>query len=479
EIWRLFNVNKHGGLVSDPCPSVSGKEPESYWINHQFLGLMDMMRTRAEQFKKEQLFCLWLLYKPLIVLTKADAVKDLLIGFKMNDKSWLYDRLESLMGTGLITSKGTKWKSRRRLLLPCFHSNILRNFLTAFNERAQKLITSLQGETKKDFTIIENPIKTCALEILFETIFGVEMNASEKEFSDYIGSFNKFADLFIKSRFIPWQWSSILFWNSKSGKEYKYHCQVMQQLTKKIIREKRECYLTGETDTHDGKKKALMDLLMQKHFETEELGEEDIREEVDTFAIAGHETTATSIVWALFLIGLYPNVQAKLNEEINQIFGTDAQRHVTERDLQDLQYLDCVLKESNRLYTTVPIIVRQAKEDTALCGYVIPKGTSVAVLTYFLHRDENVFPDPDAFKPERFQPENITNIPPCAYIPFSVGPRKCIGYKFAEMEMKVIMCSILRNFTIESLDERSKIRPQMKGTLQPSTPIRIRIRPIS
>ncbi|GBN56794.1 Cytochrome P450 4V2, partial [Araneus ventricosus] len=441
--------------------------------------LMDTLRKRVEQFNKEQLFCVWVLYEPIIVLIKVDAVQEMLMGVKMNDKSWLYNRLHHLIGSGLITSKGDKWKSRRRLLMPCFHTNMLRRFLTNFNEGAQKLVTSLQEETKNDFTFIANPIKLCALEIIFETIFGVKMNASENKFSEYIYSLNRITDLFMKSVFTPWQWPSIIFWNSKSGKEYKHHCQVLQQFTRKIIREKKECYLRGETDTRQGKQKALMDLLLQKHFETQELSEEDIREEVDTFTAAGYETTATSIVWALYLIGLYPDVQAKLHEEIDQIFEKDTERHVTERDLQDLQYLDCVLKESNRLYSTVPIFVRQANEDTTVCGYTIPKGTSCAVLTYFLHRDEEVFPDPDAFKPERFLPENISNIPTCAYIPFAAGPRKCIGYKFAEMEMKIIVSSILRNFTIESLDERSKIQPLLKVTLQPSTPIRIRIRPIS
>ncbi|CAL1299469.1 unnamed protein product [Larinioides sclopetarius] len=200
---------------------------------------MDMISKKVELFNKEELFCTWILYEPFIMLCKADAVQDLLMGFKMNDKSWVYDRLECVMGTGLITSKGEKWKQRRRLLMPCFHYNILKSFLTAFNEGALRLVALLQEETKKDFTLIENPIKICALEILLETLFGVKMNASKNEFSDYIHSLNRCADLFMKSRFTPWQWLPILFWNSKSGKEYKFHCQVMQDFTRKA------CHLYG------------------------------------------------------------------------------------------------------------------------------------------------------------------------------------------------------------------------------------------
>ncbi|GBO32589.1 Cytochrome P450 4V2 [Araneus ventricosus] len=189
-----------------------------------------------------------------------------------------------------------------------------------------------------------------------------------------------------------------------------------------------------------------------------------------------HETVANASMWALYLIGLYPEVQAKMHNEIDQIFGEDLERHVTEKDLVDLQYLDCVLKECSRLYPTIPIFAREAKEDIKICGYTIPKGTTCVIPPYFLHRDEDVFPDPEKFDPDRFSPENSASIPECAYIPFSVGPRNCIGFKYAETELKIMICSLLRNFTIESLDPRHEIVPIMNVTLGSLTPIRTRIR---
>ncbi|GBM28362.1 Cytochrome P450 4c3 [Araneus ventricosus] len=191
----------------------------------------------------------------------------------------------------------------------------------------------------------------------------------------------------------------------------------------------------------------------------------------------GHETVSAAIAWALYLIGLHSDVQTKLHEEMDKVFGEDTEQPASERNLSDLQYLDCVLKETNRLYPTAPVFGREIQEDTNISGHIIPKGTTCAVVTYFLHRDEEVFPDAEIFDPERFSLENCIKIPEYAYIPFSAGPRNCIGQRFAMMEIKVIISSILRNFSIESLDTRDEVKPFIFITLHPSPPIRIRIRP--
>ncbi|GFS92992.1 cytochrome P450 4V2 [Nephila pilipes] len=214
---------------------------------------------------------------------------------------------------------------------------------------------------------------------------------------------------------------------------YKPHVFFVKAEAVKVIQEKKKQYLRGNKENATEKRKAFMHLLLERHFETQEFSEEDICEEVNTFVAAGHDTVAITIAWALYLIGLYPDVQTKIHEELDRIFGTDEKRDVTERDLNDLEYLDCVLKETNRIYTAVPIISRYLQKDTKICGYTIPKGSICAVLIYFLHRDKDVFPEPEKFDPDRFLPENSAKIPEYGYIPFSAGPRNYIGQKFAVM----------------------------------------------
>ncbi|GBM55802.1 Cytochrome P450 4c3 [Araneus ventricosus] len=219
----------------------------------------------------------------------------------------------------------------------------------------------------------------------------------------------------------------------------------------------------------------MLDLLLEKHCVSQELSEEDIREQVDLFLIAGHETLGTTISWALFLLGHHPEVQAKIHDEVDRVFGDDLDRPVTEDDFKDLQYLECVLKETLRLYPGIPIFAREAPEDIDINGYPIPKGAACIIFTYSLHRDEDVFPDPEKFDPDRFSPENIVNIPEFAYIPFSAGPRNCIGYKFAEMELRVILSWIMRNFTVKSLDPMDKVKPILNIGIHSNAEIRIRI----
>ncbi|GFR08849.1 cytochrome P450 4V2 [Trichonephila clavata] len=437
---------------------------------------MQFLKERTVQFQQEQLFCLWFFYEPFICFVKAEAVKQLLSKGKVkNEKSWHYDFMKLLLGEGLITSSMEKWKPRRKLLTPCFHIDILREHLTVFNERSQNLVEHLRQETNKEFTYIGPPLVLTSIDIIYETMLGASFGALDNNRSQYMNALNRLLDICMARVLKFWEWSDFLF-GMTSGREAKRHIKLIDDSIKSAIKKKKKEYLSVNKDCKR-KRKTLMNLLLELHFETQELSEEDLCAEVNTLIAAGYETVSDTMTWILYLIGLHPDVQEKIHEELDRIFGSDVDRHVTESDLNDLKYLDCVLKETQRLYSVVPMIARGIKEDANICGYQIPKGSTCAVFPYFLHRDKEVFPDPEKFDPDRFLPENAINIPEFGFIPFSAGPRNCIGQKFAVMEMKTIVACILRNYSIESLDSRDKVLPVMKITLHPSIPIRMRIRP--
>lgn len=173
------------------------------------------------------------------------------------------------------------------------------------------------------------------------------------------------------------------------------------------------------------KRLAFLDLLIEASKGGTELSDEDIREEVDTFMFEGHDTTSASICWTLFLLGSSPEIQQKVVDELDSIFDGDRTRSPTMKDLNDMKYLECAIKESLRLYPSVPLLGRHLHEDVQIGEYLIPAGTMALVSTYVLHRDPKVFPKPEIYNPDNFLPANVIGRHPYAYIPFSAGPRNC------------------------------------------------------
>ncbi|KAH9520017.1 Cytochrome P450 4V2 [Bulinus truncatus] len=191
----------------------------------------------------------------------------------------------------------------------------------------------------------------------------------------------------------------------------------------------------------------------------------------------GHDTTAAAINWATHLIGSHAEVQAKVHEELDKVFGNDT-RDATMEDLKELKYLECCIKEALRLFPSVPVFARSIKEDLCLDkDYIIPKDTSVIIITVAVHRDPKIYPEPDLFKPERFFLENSASRHPYSYIPFSAGPRNCIGQKFALLEEKTVLSHLFRNFNVRSVQKRSELRPIGDLILRPENGIIVEMTP--
>ncbi|GIY14341.1 cytochrome P450 4V2 [Caerostris darwini] len=213
------------------------------------------------------------------------------------------------------------------------------------------------------------------------------------------------------------------------------------------------------------KRKAFLELLLEQHLVDPSFTEEDVK---------GHDTTAMALSWIFYCVGLYPEVQKIAFEEINDIFSDDPNRNVTRDDLTSMKYMECVIKESLRLYPVVPFFTRECTETFEVLGHKVYPGSACFIFPLMLHRDPEVFPEPEKFKPERFFLENSKGRHPYAYIPFSAGPRNCIGQKFAMMEMKVVIANILRRFRIISLDPRDKVNVYSNLILINVSPLRLR-----
>ncbi|XP_046463628.1 cytochrome P450 4C1-like isoform X3 [Daphnia pulex] len=463
-----------------------------------------------KKYSKKSVVRIWVGPQPWFLLGGAESAEVVLSSNKIIDKGPEYDYIQPWLATGLLTSTGAKWHQRRKLLTPTFHFQILEGFVHVINEQSAVLIDKLSEKVDQNFDIYPF-IALCTLDIICETAMGRHVDAQQKSDSDYVKAVYKMTHIIQARQTRPWLQPDWLFRLFPLGSEQKKCLSILHGFTDQVIRERKNEHKLRKTEQQppvDSPKKdddefiskksrlAFLDLLIEASQDGKVLSDLDIREEVDTFMVEGHDTTASAINWCLFLIGNYPEVQEKVNEELTRVFG-NSNRPVTMTDLSELKYLECCIKEALRLYPSVPILSRQLLEDTIICmriknkltkllqmysfsifllnpgGYDLPVGATVIVSPYLIHRDPTYFPDPESFKPERFFPENIQGRHPYAYVPFSAGPRNCIGQKFAMMEEKIILASVLRRFHVKSLDKPENVAILTEVILRPLDGIRM------
>ncbi|KAJ0033143.1 hypothetical protein NQD34_000250 [Periophthalmus magnuspinnatus] len=431
----------------------------------------------TREFYALPLFKIWIGTIPFVVLYHSETVEAILNNPIHIDKAYAYSFLHPWLGTGLLTSTGTKWRQRRKMLTPTFHFSILTDFLDVMNEQAEILVEKLQEKAGKGVFNCFPHVTLCALDIICETAMGKKIYAQSNAESEYVKCVYRMSDIISRRQRMPWYWPEFLYYSIGDGKEHDKILKVLHSFTYKVINERAENISNSESDSEtDGKKRrAFLDMLLKTTDEEgHSMSHRDIQEEVDTFMFEGHDTTAAAMNWALHLVGSHPEVQCKIHQELDEVFGT-SERPINTEDLKKLRYLECVIKEGLRLYPSVPFFARTICQDTTIRGFKVLKGSNVVVVTYALHRDPRHFPDPEEFRPERFLPENSVGRPAYAYVPFSAGLRNCIGQRFALMEEKVVLASGLRHFTVEACQKREELHPVGELILRPQKGIYIKL----
>ncbi|NXO69306.1 CP4V2 protein, partial [Phainopepla nitens] len=482
EYWRRWRMMDSIPGIS-PCYPVLGNAPLLERNGEDFF---KQLQHYAEEFRSWPLFKLWIGPVPVLVLYHPDSVEVILSSSKHIEKSYLYKFLHPWLGTGLLTSTGDKWRSRRKMITPTFHFAILNDFLEVMNEQGNILVKKLENHVDKEPFNVFMDITLCALDIICETAMGRNVGAQKNRDSDYVSAIYRMGDLIQRRQMSPWLWPDFLYILFKEGREHKRNLSILHNFTDTVIAEKAEELKSTEQKKHDNdghceesgskKRKAFLDMLLNAtDDEGKKLSYRDIREEVDTFMFEGHDTTAAAINWVLYLVGHNPEVQKKIHKELDEVFE-NTERSVTTDDLKSLRYLECVVKEALRLFPSVPMFARTLREDCSIKGYQVPRGANVLVLTYALHRDPEIFPDPEEFRPERFFPENSKGRHPYAYVPFSAGPRNCIGQRFAQMEEKTLLALILRRFWVESCQKPEELGLCGELILRPNKGVWIKLK---
>ncbi|KAE8738718.1 Cytochrome P450 CYP4 [Frankliniella occidentalis] len=438
--------------------------------------------------KNATLFRTWIGPYAEINLKEPEQVEAILSSSKHITKSNAYRFLQPWLGTGLLTSTGHKWHTHRKMITPTFHFKILEAFHDVFVEKceilARKLARVADGKTEFDMYPF---ITHCTLDIICETAMGVRINAqdSTEKRSDYVSAIYEVSELTLKRAQRPWLFPNFTWALTDMGKRYKHCLSILHGFTNKVIRERKEVRegQRGQQEQHSqeddlGRKKrtAFLDLLLDAREAGAQLSDEDLREEVDTFMFEGHDTTTAGLCWAVFLLGSHPHIQDTAAEELEHIFqGSD--RAPTVRDLQEMKYLERVIKETLRLFPSVPFIGRKLFQDVDFGGYKVPAGCMINIPIYHIHRNPKQWPSPHAFDPDNFLPNRVAERHPYSYVPFSAGPRNCIGQKFALMEEKTVLSYILRYYKIQAVETMEDLTLMIDLILRPESGIKVRLEP--
>ncbi|XP_049872069.1 cytochrome P450 4C1-like isoform X2 [Pectinophora gossypiella] len=419
--------------------------------------LFNLARSYARQFNG-----IYGWYAMMMTTVNIYTPKDIEIvisGAKNTEKSDIYLLLNPWLREGLLLSKGAKWMHRRKILTPAFHFNILKKFLSVMEENSQRLVARLQ-KTQGDSVNVVPVLSDYTLGAICETAMGTRLdddttNAGQV-YKNAVSQVARCCTLrMARIYYIP----NLIFNFSSIGKIFWQNLETVFSFTKRIIKERREYVekhgidfsesLEDDDEVFVGSKKkkiAMLDLMISAEKDGV-IDANGIQEEVDTFTFEGHDTTAAGLNYCLMLLANHKDIQDKIVAELNEVFG-DSDREAKVEDLNALKYMDCCIKETLRLYPPVPFIGRTLSEDVVLSGYKVPAGTLCHIHIFDLHRREDLYKNPNKFDPDRFLPENSVGRHAYAYLPFSAGPRNCIGQRFATLELKSCVSALLRKFEL-------------------------------
>lgn len=387
--------------------------------------------------------------KSACLLTNPDYIEQVLKDRDSFIKSRGLRSLRSLLGEGLLTSEGDSWFRQRRLAQPVFQQKRISGYGKAMVEYAEAMANSWQDGQTRD---IHEDMMRLTLNIVMKTIFNQEVG--EGEARDISHAVDVAMDWFESKRK---QGFLILEWFPRPENiRYKNAIKQLDKSVYSIINQRRS---SGESPGD------LLSMLMEARDQDDnsQMNDKQLRDELITLIIAGHETTSNTLSWTWMLLAQYPEVQAKLLEEIDTVLGG---RTPTVADLPRLRYADLVIKESMRLYPAVPTIGREATKDCEIGGYTIPEGYAIIISQWVMHRHPKYFENPEVFQPERWENDLEKRLTKGVYIPFGDGPRICIGKGFAIMEAVLLLVTIAQKYQLSLVPDFS-IVPQPSITLRP------------
>lgn len=360
-------------------------------------------------------------------------------------------------GNGLLLSEGDFWQRQHRLVQPAFAPKRFGPYAEIMAKRTSQRLEKWKREGAEGIDIDEE-MTGLTLEIISESLFGAEVASQTKGIAEAVAALSEIAVAEMKRVFLPPRWLPTAYNRRKNGAIKK-----LDDLIRRFIRDRRA------SPQDRGDLLSMLLLAVDEEGNKTKMTDEQARDEAMVLFLAGHDTTASALIWIWHLLGAHPEIQEKAYQEVRQELGLRQPRYA---DSQRLPYLRQVIQESLRLYPpAIGVFARQPKKNLEIGGFSVPKGSLVYAFSYVTHRDSRWFPEPEKFDPDRFSEDRHGQIPQFAYFPFGGGPRGCIGMHFALVEMTMVLATILQKCRLRPLPGESA-EPRVHFSLRPRDRLR-------
>lgn len=368
--------------------------------------------------------------------------------------------LKPVMGNGLFVSEGDYWRRQRKILTPIFKPKRIGDYQKLMREPTLRFIEQLKTKSKVN---LMPEVTAITAEVVVGTIFGLseqlQIQKLDKHLEVLSGHFiDRLSNPVRAPRWIP----------TKSNRDLNSNVNAVLKIVKQLMSKHDKLKGRGASDT-------LIDALRSAESDDgKTMTRQQLLDEVSTFFLAGHETTAGTLLWAIYSLSKQPQAQQKLRAELREVLGD---RFITTSDFVNLPYLRAVVDETLRMYPVAYILGREVNsKDYRLSDYILEKGAWILIPVFSMHRNSKWYADPDTFLPERWLSDLRKELPKNAFMPFGAGKRLCIGEHFARNELMTLLASIYQNFETYKLPEQPEPKIFAGVTLRPEGDLYVGIR---
>ena len=396
----------------------------------------------------------------LFVLRHPDHLREVLTtrASSFTKEHTAFAQLSRVLGEGLLTSDGDTWTRQRRMVQPAFAPARMAGYARVMVEESQRTADSWSAGETRD---VGNEMMSLTLRIVSGALFGHDV--PDEDIRVIARAMDAFQRSLSSPDFLP-------AWVPLPGRRrLARSLEQLDAIVHRLIRARMD------GGAHSGARTDLLEMLVTA-VDVEGRGGkltiEEVRDQLVTLFLAGHETTSHALTWTWACLAQNPSCERLLHAELDDVLGGRAPELA---DLERLPYTEQVVSEAMRLYPPVYGIARRAREDTEVGGYAIPRGAEVMIWVYLTQRDARFFPEPEAFRPERFAKDRIASMPKNAYLPFGAGPRACIGRSFAMTEARLILATLAQRYRLALTTTNQSMVAIPRITLTPKRAMKMQI----